>query len=84
MADHWDQGGTDDTFVVFFTLPSGIWCEAGHGRIEYFVLMDVMMAQSEHEPRVSVNLSNLVMSTACALKRNKKPQFTQGVTSGGT
>ena len=76
VADHWDQGGKDDTFIVFFTLPGGIWCEAAHGRIEYYKLMDVMMAQSEHEPRVSLNLSNLVMSTACALEQNKEPKFT--------
>jgi len=76
VADHWDQGGKDDTFIVFFTLPGGIWCEAAQGRIEYYKLMDAMMAQSEHEPRVSLNLSNLVMSTACALKRNNEPKFT--------
>ena len=76
VADHWDQGGKDDTFIVFFTLPGGIWCEATHGRIEYYELMDVMMAQSEHEPRVSLNLSNLVISTACALKRNNEPKLT--------
>ena len=75
-ADRWDQGGKDDTFIVFFTLPGGIWCEAAHGRVEYYKLMDVMTAQSEHEPRVSLNLSNLVMSTASALKRNNGPKLT--------
>jgi hypothetical protein len=75
VADHWDQGGKDDTFIVFFTLPGGIWCEAAHGRIEYYELMDVMMAQSEHEPRISLNLSNLVMSTACALERHNEPKL---------
>jgi hypothetical protein len=75
VAGRWDRGD-DDTFLVFFTLPGGIWCEAAHGRIEYYELMDAMMAQSEHEPRVSLNLSNLVMSTACALKRNNEPKFT--------
>ena len=76
VADHWDQGGKDDTFTVFFTLPGGVWCEAAHGRVEYYKLMDAMMAQSEHEPRVSLNLANLVISTACALKRHKEPNFT--------
>jgi hypothetical protein len=75
VADHWDQGGKDDTFIVFFTLPGGIWCEAAHGRIEYYELMDVMMTQSEHEPRISLNLSNLVMSTACALERHNEPKL---------
>ena len=76
MADRLDQGGKDDTFIVFFTLPGGIWCEAAHGRVEYYKRMDTMMAQSAHEPRVSLNLSNLVMSTASALKRNNGPKFT--------
>ena len=75
-ADRWDQGGKDDTFIVFFTLPGGICCEAAHGRVEYYKLMDVMMAQSEHGPRVSLNLSNLVISTASALKRNNGPKLT--------
>ena len=44
VADHWDQGGKDDTFIVFFTLPGGVWCEAAHGRIEYYKLMEAMMA----------------------------------------
>ena len=76
VAEHWDQSGKDDTFIVFFTLPGGIWCAAAHWRIEFYELIDAMMAQSEHEPRVSLNLSNLVMSTASALKRNNGPKLT--------
>ncbi|MBT3307168.1 MAG: hypothetical protein HN377_11900 [Alphaproteobacteria bacterium] len=72
VAGRWDRGGDDDTFLVFFTLPGGIWCEPAHGRMEYHALLDVMTAQSEHEPRLSLNLSNLVMTTAGALKQNKK------------
>ena len=72
VAGRWDRGGDDDTFLVFFTLPGGIWCEPAHGRMEYHALLDVMTVQSEHEPRLSLNLSNLVMTTAGALKQNKK------------
>ena len=34
VAGRWDRGGDDDTFLVFFTLPGGIWCEPAHGRME--------------------------------------------------
>ena len=72
VAGRWDRGGDDDTFLVFFTLPGGIWCEPAHGRMEYYALLDAMTAQSEHEPRVSLNLSNLVMTTAGVLKKKEK------------
>jgi hypothetical protein len=40
--------------------------------MEYYALLDAMTAQSEHEPRVSLNLSNLVMTTAGVLKKKEK------------
>jgi len=70
------KGGDDDTFLVFITLPGGIWCKPGHGRIEFYALLNAMTTQSEPEPRVSLNLLNLVMATAGAPKRNKSPERT--------
>jgi hypothetical protein len=76
VAGRWDRGGDDDTFLVFFAVAGGIWCEPAHGRVEYHALLDAGMVQSEHEPRLSLNLSNLVMTTAGALKRNRSHERT--------